>query len=132
MSVQLAQHSSHDLAELVRLERQAFAAKIRMARAVIGWSQSELAIRVGLTQRSVHKLEQGDTEPRRATVHAIEMFWREQGIEFEDLADGGFRVIVRSRLLDGPVTAPARRRRHTARVHLGVTALGNRTPAWRS
>ena len=93
-----------------------------MARAVIGWSQSELAFRVGLTQRSIHKLEQGDTEPRRATVRAIELFWREQGIEFEDLADGGFRVLVRSRLLDGPITTPARRHR-AARTRLGVTSL---------
>ena len=131
MSVQLAQHSPHDLVELVRLERQAFAAKIRMARAVIGWSQSELAVQVGLTQRSVHKLEQGDTEPRRTTVHAIEQFWREQGIEFEDLADGGFQVRVSSRLLSGPVTAVSRRSR-AARVHLGVTSIGHRTAAYRA
>jgi ribosome-binding protein aMBF1 (putative translation factor) len=63
MSFQLAQYGSPELAELIRLERRAFAAKIRMARAVIGWSQSEFASRVGLTQRSVHKLEQGETEP---------------------------------------------------------------------
>jgi transcriptional regulator with XRE-family HTH domain len=131
MSVQLAQLRPHDLAELVRLERLAFAAKIRMARAVIGWSQSELAFRVGLTQRSVHKLEQGETEPRRATVRAIEQFWHEQGIEFEDLADGGFRVSVRSRLLDGPITAPTRRR-HKARVQLGVTSIAQRSPAYRA
>jgi transcriptional regulator with XRE-family HTH domain len=131
MSAQLAQNSPHDLVELIRLERRAFAAKIRMARAVIGWSQSELAFRVGLTQRSVHKLEQGDTEPRRATVRAIEQFWHEQGIEFEDLADGGFRVSVRSQLLDGPVTASSRRRRD-ARMHLGVTSIGYRSPAYRA
>ena len=71
----------------VRLERQAFAAKIRLARAVLGWSQSELGRRVGLTQRAIHKLEQGGTEPRRATVHALEQTWREQNIEFEDLAE---------------------------------------------
>ena len=67
-----------------------------MARAVLGWSQSELGIHVGSTQRAIHRLEQGDTEPRRATVHTIEEVWRDQGIEFEDLADGGFRIIVRS------------------------------------
>ena len=47
----------------IRVERHAFAAKIRLARAVLGWSQSELGRRVGLTQRAIHKLEQGDTEP---------------------------------------------------------------------
>ena len=107
MSVQLAHDRSQDLAELVRLERLAFAAKIRMARAVLGWSQSELAARAGLIQRSIHKLEQGGSDPRRATVRAIEMVWQEQGLEFEDLADGGFRVSIRARLLDDP--APHRR-----------------------
>ena len=106
MSVQFAEPVSRDLAELVRLERRAFAAKLRMARAVIGCSQSELALHAGLTQRSVHKLEQGETEPRRATVYAIERFWREHGIEFEDLTDGGFRVSVRPALLNSPSTAP--------------------------
>jgi transcriptional regulator with XRE-family HTH domain len=116
---------------MIRLERLAFAAKIRMARAVIGWSQSELAFRVGLTQRSVHKLEQGETEPRRSTVCAIELIWREQGIEFEDLADGGFRVSVRSALLDQPVTAPSRRR-SAARLHLGVTSTAHRNAVYRA
>lgn len=125
MLIHLAQHGSSDLAELVRLERLAFAAKIRMARAAIGWSQSELAFRVHLTQRSVHKLEQGDTEPRRATVRAIERLWQEQGIEFEDLADGGFRVSVRCQLLDRPASALSRRRR-AARMQLGEPSIAYR------
>jgi DNA-binding XRE family transcriptional regulator len=122
---------SSDLVELIRLERRAFAAKIRMVRAVLGWSQSELAFRIGLTQRAVHKLEQGETEPRRMTARAIEQVWHEQGIEIEDLADGGFRVSVRSPLLDRPITA-ASRRHQAARVHLGVTAIDRRTSAYRS
>jgi DNA-binding XRE family transcriptional regulator len=100
MPAQLAHRTSSDLVELMRLERQAFAAKLRMTRALIGWSQSDLALRVGLTQRSVHKLEQGDTEPRRATVRVIEQLWAEQGIEFEDLTDGGFRVSAHPALFD--------------------------------
>ena len=67
MTMHVAPHS-RELAELIRLERRAFAAKVRMARAMLGWSQSELGAHVGLTQRAIHKLEQGDTEPRRATV----------------------------------------------------------------
>jgi len=117
MPVQLAHRASSDLVELMRLERQAFAAKLRMTRALIGWSQSDLALRVGLTQRSVHKLEQGDTEPRRATVYAIEQLWAEQGIEFEERADGGFRVSAHPALFDNCVpgtlrrqSAPAQRR----------------------
>ncbi len=125
MTMLVAPHGARDLLELMRLERRAFAAKVRMARAVLGWSQSELGVHVGLTQRAIHKLEQGDTEPRRATVHAIEEVWRDQGIEFEDLADGGFRVIVRSSLLDRPAAGQARRR--PARLNLGVTAISRRS-----
>jgi transcriptional regulator with XRE-family HTH domain len=119
------------MADLVRLECSAFAAKIRMARALLGWSQSELAFRIGLTQRGIHKLEQGDTEPRRATVRAIETVWHDEGIEFEDLPDGGFRVSVGSPLLDRPITEQSRRRR-AARTNLGVTSIAPRTPAYRT
>jgi ribosome-binding protein aMBF1 (putative translation factor) len=34
-----------------------------LVRAVLGWSQTELAQRIGLTQSAIHKLEQGETEP---------------------------------------------------------------------
>jgi transcriptional regulator with XRE-family HTH domain len=105
----IVQQTPRDLLELVRLERRAFAAKLRMARAVLGWSQSELGSRVGLTQRSIHKIEQGDTEPRRATVRAIEQVWAGEGLVFEDLGDGGFRVIVRAALLDRPASGKERR-----------------------
>ncbi|RDV01039.1 helix-turn-helix domain-containing protein [Undibacter mobilis] len=96
MPVRNAPDRSFDLSNLMRMERLAFAAKVRLARAVAGLSQSELAARIGMTQRSIHKLEQGGTEPRRATVVALEMLWREKGIEFEDLVDGGFRAVIRS------------------------------------
>jgi DNA-binding XRE family transcriptional regulator len=119
----VAVHGSRDLIELVRLERRAFAAKIRLARAVLGWSQSELGFRVNLTQRAIHKLEQGETEPRRTTARAIEEIWREQGIEFENLADGGFRVYVRAPVLDRPATRQSRRRR-VVRAQLVVTTSG--------
>lgn len=126
MAMHVAPHP-RELAELIRLERRAFAAKVRMARAMLGWSQSEFGAQVGLTQRAIHKLEQGDTEPRRATVRAIEEVWREQGIEFEDLADGGFRVSVRAALLDRPAHAPSRRR-----SDLGGASLSHRSAAHRA
>ena len=93
----------------MQLDRQAFAAKIRLARAVLGWSQSELGRRIGLTQRAIHKLEQGETEPRRTTIRALEETWREQNIEFEDLADGGFRVNIRPSAFEPAATMKPRR-----------------------
>ena len=93
----------------VQLKRQVFAAKVRLVRAVLGWSQTELARRIGLTQRAIHKLEQGETEPRRATVQALQAIWREQNIEFEEQADGGLRVRFRPRVFEGVVKSKARR-----------------------
>ena len=111
----------YDLSELMQLERRVFAAKVRMARALLGLSQSEFGFRVGLTQRAIHKLEQGETEPRRATVRAIEELWHDHSIAFEDLPDGGFRVSVCPSVFEGPVTARGRREREARRL-LGVTA----------
>jgi DNA-binding XRE family transcriptional regulator len=75
---------------------------MRLSRAVLGWSQTDLGRRIGLTQRAIHKLEQGETEPRRTTVRALETMWREQNIEFEDLGAGGFRTTIRSSVYGGP------------------------------
>jgi DNA-binding XRE family transcriptional regulator len=109
VAIHLTPHAKQ-LAEFARLERHAFAAKIRLARAVLGWSQTDLGRRIGLTQRAIHKLEQGETEPRRTTARALEDIWREQNIEFEDLADGGFRATIRSSVYGRPAQ-PRRRGR---------------------
>jgi hypothetical protein len=63
--------------------------------------QRDPGLRVGLTQR------------------AIEEVWRQEGIEFEDLADGGFRVSIRSSLLDRPAAV----RRRAGHLDLGVTRI---------
>ena len=42
------------------------AIKMRIGRAVLGWSQADLAGEIGITQRAIHKLEIGETEPRDA------------------------------------------------------------------
>jgi DNA-binding XRE family transcriptional regulator len=90
------QRSRYDLAHDLRVERVAFAAKVRSARAVLGLSQDQFGRRIGLTQKSVHRIEQGTVEPKLKTVLKIERFWSEQGIVFEELRDGGFRLVVGS------------------------------------
>jgi transcriptional regulator with XRE-family HTH domain len=77
-----------DYADRIRSERQVFAAKLRIARAAAGWSQTDLANRLGLSQRAVHKLEQGETEPRRATVLAVEDVLTDAGIAFAESGQG--------------------------------------------
>jgi transcriptional regulator with XRE-family HTH domain len=90
---------------LVRHEQRAFATKLRISRALLGWSQADLAERAGMTQRAIHKLEQGDTEPRRATVLVIEAIWQAEGVGFEDLPDGSFRLHVPAFAIDGDAIA---------------------------
>ena len=76
------------------LERREFAAKVRAARAVLGWSQAELARRVGVTQRTMNRLEKSGVDVRRSTSVAIESVLRDEGIVFEPLPKGGFKMIV--------------------------------------
>jgi DNA-binding XRE family transcriptional regulator len=83
----------------LRLERLSFGAKVRAARAVLGQSQTEFAHQVGLTQKSVHRIEQGAVEPKLRTRRVIEQCWRDSGIGFEDLMDGGFRITVQGPVL---------------------------------
>ncbi len=75
-------------------ERRQFAAKIRAARAILRWSQAELGERIGLTQRSINRLEQSEVDVRRSTAVAIEIVLRKEGISFEAQPDGGFRIIM--------------------------------------
>jgi len=83
----------------LRVERAAFAAKVRAARAVLGLSQDEFARAIGLTQKSVHRIEQGAVEPKIRTIAKIEQFWVRQGISFEHVRGGGFRLVVESKVL---------------------------------
>jgi DNA-binding XRE family transcriptional regulator len=90
---------SLQLDHIMRVERAAFAGKLRAARAVLGLSQDEFAHQVGLTQKSVHRIEQAEVQPKARTIHMIEQFWSSQGISFENLKDGGFRLVVESSVL---------------------------------
>jgi len=81
----------------VNEERREFAAKVRAARAVLGWSQAELGQRVGVTQRSINRLEQANVDIRRSTAVAIEEVLRDEGVSFEVVQTGGFRIIVAPR-----------------------------------
>ena len=83
----------------LRRERMVFAAKVRSARAILGWSQRDLGLRVSLTQKSVYKMEQGTHGLRRSTVVTVEQVLKAEGIEFEDLPGGGFKVVVPEHIL---------------------------------
>ena len=60
----------------------------------MGWSQSELGARVSMTQKSVYRMELGTHDLRRSTVVMVEQVLKAEGIEFEELPGGGFKVVV--------------------------------------
>ena len=79
----------------VQDERQLFAAQIRAGRAVLGWSQTDLGERTGVTQRAIYRIEDGATQPRQLTRLRIEKAFGEAGVEFKRMQAGGFTMFVR-------------------------------------
>ena len=85
-----------------RRDRLLVAMAVRMARTALGWSQAELGRFLGMSQRAIHRIEQGHSEPRRTTLLAIESLLRKAGLKIEDRPDGGFAMVVPSTMLGEP------------------------------
>src|SRR6516165_4344837 len=71
-----------------------FAAEVRAARAVLGWSQTELARRSAVTQRAIYCIEQNIVQPRKQTEERIIEAFAKAGVQFEPLSNGGFKMTV--------------------------------------
>jgi len=80
-------------------DRLLVAMTVRMARAALGWSQAEFGRFLGMSQRAIHRIEQGHSEPRRTTLLAIESLLRKAGFKIEDRGDGGFSMVVPGTML---------------------------------
>ncbi len=63
------------------------AAQIRAARAMIGWKQSDLAARSGVSEISIKNIERGATDPRSSTLQAIQNAFDAAGLVFLDPGD---------------------------------------------
>lgn len=61
--------------------------QIRAARALLNWSQTDLAERAGLSQTGIARIESGVNQPNTATLDKITQAFDEAGIEF--IADRG-------------------------------------------
>ncbi len=59
--------------------------QIRAARAMLGWSQIELAQRCGRAEPTVIAAEKGVADQRISTINAIERAFTDAGIEFLEL-----------------------------------------------
>ena len=85
-----------------------FAGKVRAARAVLGWSQTELANKSCVTQRAIYEIEKAVVDARPATMAAIHTAFAKTGIGFDDVVEGGFRLTVPIRTLR-MVSSPRRK-----------------------
>jgi transcriptional regulator with XRE-family HTH domain len=72
-------------------------AQCRAARALLDWSQQELANHAGVGIVTVHQLEARLSRPRRATFDVIRRALEAAGVEFIDENGGGPGVRLRKR-----------------------------------
>lgn len=58
-------------------------AQIRAARGLLGWTQQELARRVGVRRLAIQRIELEISKPRLGTVNRIRQVFAEAGVFFE-------------------------------------------------
>jgi predicted transcriptional regulator len=73
------------------------AAQCRAARALLDWSQQDLANHAGVGVVTVHQLEADVSKPRRSTIDVIIRAFESAGIEFIDENGGGRGVRLRKK-----------------------------------
>lgn len=69
--------------------------QLRAARALIGWKRDELANKAGTTERTIARIEDGDSSPRARTAAAIRAALEAAGVEFIPENGGGPGVRLR-------------------------------------
>jgi transcriptional regulator with XRE-family HTH domain len=73
------------------------AAQCRAARALLEWSQNDLAEQAGVGIVTVHQFEAGTSQPRRATLDVIRRAFDRAGVQFIDENGGGVGVRFKER-----------------------------------
>src|SRR5262249_23737934 len=76
-----------------------FAAEVRAARAVLGWSQTELARRSVVTQRAIYCIEQIIVRPRKRTEERIIQAFTDAVLRFMRLSSGGCKPTVTNKTI---------------------------------
>lgn len=70
-------------------------AQIRAARALLSWSQKELATQCGMSEIAIKNIERGRSDPRSSTLAAIIKAFDDAGVVFlqpGDMRGGGAGV----------------------------------------
>ncbi len=62
-------------------------AQIRAARALLNWSQADLADAGGVASQSIKNIERGVTDPRLSTATAIRTTLEKAGVRFLEAGD---------------------------------------------
>lgn len=65
------------------------ARQIRAARALLGWSQQQLADKAIVSINATTRLERGEVDPRLSTITAVQKSLTKAGIEFLTAGDKG-------------------------------------------
>ena len=69
----------------------------RAARALLDWSQQDLSSKAGVGLVTIHQLEAGTSQPRRATLDVIKRAFEQAGVDFLNENGGGAGVRFRRR-----------------------------------
>jgi hypothetical protein len=70
-----------------------YASQVRAARALLGWSQGDLAERAGVSKQTVNRIESGNMDARFSTVSALDEAFRGAGVEMNVHATGVTRTV---------------------------------------
>lgn len=71
--------------------------QIRAARALLGWSQQDLADKSLLSETAILKLETQSADSRTSTLIKVRKSLEDAGIEFINRPDGAAGVLVKHR-----------------------------------
>jgi predicted transcriptional regulator len=68
--------------------------QIRAARALLGWSQQQLADKAIVSVNALARLERGEVDPRMSTIAAVHKALTDAGVEFlsADVKGEGVRL----------------------------------------
>jgi transcriptional regulator with XRE-family HTH domain len=86
------------------------AAQIRAARALVGWTQAQLAAAASLSEISIQQIEKGLTDPRASTLAAIERAFEAAGVEFTNGGQPGVKLLIPAGHQPKPAVSPERAR----------------------
>jgi predicted transcriptional regulator len=71
-------------------------AQIRAARALLDWTQADLAAKASISPTSINTIEREKGDPKRSTLNAIRRALEEAGVEFTDGDAPGVRIRQRT------------------------------------